>query len=205
VTDRFGNPMNQDADTVNGEATQDRYVYTYTDATAPRVLDAWMADPTPPPGFPTTPGLARTLVVTFSEEMDLSTFTAANVQIVGPNGTATLGGIGLASMTNGYTYTISFQAAGYGSHTLTIGAAVTDLFGNRLNQDADTTFGEATQDRFQLTFRVDLLASTGRPTLDPDDAYRLRERGLEPIRVIDPIDPTFDPTSDPFRPGGWEP
>ncbi len=88
--------------------------------------------------------------VTFSETIRSTSLTAASVQLTGPSGAIAISSI--VALNNGSQYRISFASQTLpGTYSLTLLPTITDAVGNLLNQDRDTTAGEATQDRFVST------------------------------------------------------
>jgi hypothetical protein len=134
INDLAGNPMNQDGDTLNGEATQDRYVYQ--DFSGPRILSA-------------TPGWQH-IRVSFNEAIDPRTFTTADVTFTDKKGNAVpLVSVSEVSGTSGKQFDIVVKSLPFGGYNLTIGPNLNDLRGNLMNQDNDAINGEAKQDRYK--------------------------------------------------------
>jgi SdrD B-like protein len=89
--------------------------------------------------------------VTFDESIDSSTFTSADVGVMGPSGAI------LTSVLHqgGNTYRISFSGQSTpGGYTVTVGPYIKDQDGNFMNQDEDGTNGEATADRYSASFSI---------------------------------------------------
>ncbi len=157
IRDVLGNPMNQDGDGTNGEATQDQYAANGTLTVPP--------PPPPPPPPAVAPGPVVTgatyngtpnvnlnrVRFTFDRAVDPATFTAADVaSFTGPNGTITTTYTVAAVAGTGNTqFDVSFgtQTAS-GNYTMVIGPNIRDMSGNPMNQDGDGTNGEATQDQY---------------------------------------------------------
>jgi serine protease len=115
------------------------------DRTAPRVDSAvWSGTPN---------SNVTGVTVTFSEAVQASTVTAANLRVVGPTGQA----IAVSSITpvagsNGRSFNVMLPTQTVaGNYTLTVLPTVKDTAGNLLNQDGDATFGETAQDQFVST------------------------------------------------------
>ena len=81
ILDTSGNPMNQDGDTTNGEATQDRYTATTTwFVSGPQVTGSTFSG--------TANFSINKLRLTFDRAIDPATFTSADVaSFTGPDGT----------------------------------------------------------------------------------------------------------------------
>ena len=107
--------------------------------------------------------------VTFSEPIDLATFTVDDVAIVGPGGP-----IGfqppelVAGTVNVYRIRLEPSQFVDGTHDLTIGPDVLDFVGNPMNQDGDGLNGEPIEDVF--TGQVDVFLpdlAVDPPLVDP--------------------------------------
>ncbi len=96
---------------------------------------------------------ASQATVTFSEPVDLGTFTATAVTLSGPGG---LIPVSQAQLVSGSTYSIAFaNQITSGVYTLTIAPGVADLAGNKLNQNQNGVNGEPA-DAFTGTFTMAL-------------------------------------------------
>jgi subtilase family serine protease len=176
ITDAAGQPLDQDEDGVPGEPTQDQFANSFTiDATGPRVVSAT-------PNDSITQALSQ-FVVEFSETMDPSSFTAADVRLTGPAGEVTNIGITRLSDTS-FRLTFPSQSA-HGDYTLTVGPGITDVLANPMDQNANGVTGEA-NDTFQTSVTVvlpDLVASdlVVPPTAQPGQVvtvtWRVTNRG----------------------------
>ncbi|MHB1034108.1 MAG: Ig-like domain-containing protein [Pirellulales bacterium] len=113
------------------------------------------------------PGPATSLQVTFDEEIDAATFTAADVKVFGPAGNpVALAGDPVDSGDH-RTFTINLAAPQTmaGTYRIMVGPNVNDLAGNAMNQDGDPSKGEP-DDAYQGTFQVFLGASATIPYLE---------------------------------------
>lgn len=98
-------------------------------------------------------GSLESIELTFSEEVDAATLTTDDVvSLTGPNGAIAPGGV-VKIAPNVFAVTFAPQTA-LGDYTLTLGPDLTDVVGNRMNQDGDSTNGEAGDDRFSATIAV---------------------------------------------------
>ena len=111
--------------------------------------------------------------LTFNEEINPATFTAAQVKITGPGGVIPSNQVTISAVSgsNDHEFTIAFPAqTAAGSYTLTVGPAIQDWYGNAMNQNRNGTNGE-TGDAFVETIRqtapgsTDLLSVTGIPAV----------------------------------------
>lgn len=112
------------------------------DTSAPRVVSAeWSG----------TTASTSSVTITFSEAVQSSTVTATSLKLTNPAGQA----IAITSVTpvsGGVAFTVNFAAQTVaGNYKLTVLPTVKDIAGNLLNQDGDSSFGEATQDLFTST------------------------------------------------------
>jgi subtilase family serine protease len=98
--------------------------------------------------------IAHTLdhfLLTFSEPLTTSTFTTADVSMVGPAGTITVNAPQFLSNT---VWRLSFAAQILpGEYTLTVGPAINDLAGNPMNQNGDQ-INDGEDDQFIHTVTV---------------------------------------------------
>jgi serine protease len=126
---------------------------------------------TPPPSNTDTSGAYVTGVsfsgsggiskarVTFSETLNASTFTYADVTMSGPNGSINVLGVAPVAGTNNTQFDVSFAAqSAAGTYSLGIGTDVRDLAGNALDQNRNGVSGEAA-DRFTTSTAIGLPQS----------------------------------------------
>src|SRR5262245_30779510 len=90
INDTAGNPMNQDGDGTNGEATEDQYTATTTlaDTTGPRVTAH---------AFSGTGNAIDKARFTFNEAIDTATFTTGDVSFTGPGGAIAVSNVAVLS------------------------------------------------------------------------------------------------------------
>jgi hypothetical protein len=108
------------------------------------------------PSVPVTPPISS-VDVTFDIPIKASTFTVADVSITGPSGSIAASSIGLVSSN---TYRINFAPqTTTGNYSIRVGPAINEAAENLLgmDQDSDGLSGEAVDDVFVGTFRVDGL------------------------------------------------
>ncbi len=97
-------------------------------------------------------GPISSIDVTFNEAMATAGFTTAQVSLTGPAGAITISSVTALSPT---TFQISFspQTAG-GIYSFSVGPAITNLAGNKMDQDGDgSPFGQS-DDSYTGTFRL---------------------------------------------------
>ena len=130
-----------------------------------------------PDGSINNPSGLSSVQLTFNEEINPATFTAAQVTLTGPNGPISGVTITPVSTSNDHEFTIAFPAqTAAGSYTLKVGPDVQDWYGNDMNQNRNGVNGEAA-DAFVETIRqtapgsTDLLSVTGFPTVDTAGTY----------------------------------
>ncbi len=104
------------------------------------------------------PALASNVVteilVTFSQGLDLSTFTGADVQITGPQATS----VSVITLVNGATYRVTLATAlsTAGTYSIAVGPDITAAAsGYKLDQDRDGIGAEAGQDVFTQALVLD--------------------------------------------------
>ena len=112
--------------------------------------------------------------VTFSEPVDLNTFTPSAITLTGPGGAIA---VSQPQLVSGSTYNIGFATqTAQGAYTLTIAPSVTDLAGNEMDQNQNGINGEPT-DSFTGSFTI----APARPGRDrPPRRRRARSGGRHP-------------------------
>ena len=147
ILDTAANAMNQDGDTTNGEATQDRYTASTTwFVSGPTVTASYI--------LRSAANTFDKVRLTFDRAIDPATFTAADMaSFVGPNGTITTAYTIAAVSGSGNTkFDVSFGAQSVdGNYSMVVGPNIRDTSGNAMNQDGDGINGEATQDQYTGT------------------------------------------------------
>ena len=143
ITDAAGNLMDQDLDGLKGEAQDDRYAFDM-------VIDR----DTPRAAGNSATGVhnraVTTIDVTFDEDMADGSLAAGDVTISGPSGSYSATGVQRIAPD---TFRIAIPARlANGTFTVTLAPTVTDLAGNRLDQDGDGVGGEPAQDAYQFSF-----------------------------------------------------
>ena len=121
-------------------------------------------DPPPPPPVDTTGPKVNSavwddnvdgVVVTFSEAIDVATFTTDDVSLTGPNGSIAVSSV-TAVGTDGTTFEVSFGAqTDVGSYSMEIGPDVADIAGNTMDQDMDGVQGETPDDLFLTGYEIE--------------------------------------------------
>ncbi len=95
-------------------------------------------------------GIPTGILVTFNEDIDPSTFTAADVSFV--SAANTVRHPSSVQAVTGRQFRIAVNGIPMGDYTLKIGPDVRDFAGNEMNQDGDTVNGEATDVYSELIF-----------------------------------------------------
>jgi RHS repeat-associated protein len=143
------------------ERLEDR---TLLDGTGPRILSA-------------TPLDVRNTVfdhldVTFNEPIDALTFTTQDVTIAGPEGPVSVTGVAPLA---GDAFRITFPAlATRGAYTATIGPDITDLAGNKMDQNQNGTQGEIPGDQFvakAVYIQADTIFTAGTTITETNTQY----------------------------------
>ncbi|MFO1499875.1 MAG: Ig-like domain-containing protein, partial [Verrucomicrobiota bacterium] len=179
ITDLAGNLMDQNGNSITGEF-DDRYVGTVRiDNVGPLVLDQSLKG--------TVAGPISALDLDFSEPLRLTTFTADDVVLTGPGGRVTVLGVSLVSEAR---YRVALGAITVsGDYTLVVGPNIADAGGTLMDQNQNGQAGEATDDQYRGTFRVDatgLKVASATPT----------GVGFDPIREVTVVfSEAFDPKS----------
>ena len=116
-----------------------------SDTTGPKVTSAVLNNTTSP----------SSVRLTFSEAIDTSTFTTADIaDFTGPNGSITVTGVTAVSGSNNTQFDISFAAqTAIGSYSFTIGPNVADTAGNLMDQNANGATGESS-DTYRVSFTI---------------------------------------------------
>ena len=157
LRDREGNLLNDGADEVRP--------YTLVDG-GPRVTASTPAENavvSPADGF-------SAVALTFSEPVLASTFSAADIVITDQTGARAVATADITLTGSGKDWSVSFPTlGGPAAYTVTVGPDVTDLLGNRMNQNRNLVSGESFGDAFALHVRVTDTATT---TLIGTNGYR---------------------------------
>ena len=94
--------------------------------------------------------------VKFSEAIQVSTLTAANIKVTSPSGSLlTVSGITAVTGSNNTEFTFNIASSSVaGTYTIQVGPNILDLAGNKMNQDGDTINGELTQDVYSASYNL---------------------------------------------------
>ena len=105
-----------------------------------------------PNGSATSASPMSAIQLTLSEEVNPATFTTGQVTLTGPAGLIKGVTVSVIPASNNHQFTISFppQTAA-GTYTLTVGPAIQDFYGNKMDQNRNGVNGEA-GDAFKATF-----------------------------------------------------
>jgi subtilisin family serine protease len=105
-----------------------------------------------PNGSATIVSPMSAIQLTFNEEVNPATFTAQQVTLTGPGGAIKGATVSVLSGSNNHQFVISFppQTAS-GTYTVTVGPAIQDFYGNKMDQNRNGVNGEA-GDAFKATF-----------------------------------------------------
>lgn len=142
IEDTAGNRMDQDQDGLKAEP-DDIFVQTVTiDRTGPRIVAH----------VPSSPQnvAVRNIELTFNEAIDAGTFAASLVVVDGPSGQRSATQV-TALTDRHFQVTIPATLAD-GNFQVTVSPSMTDIAGNRLDQDGDHVGGEAEEDAYRFTF-----------------------------------------------------
>ena len=94
--------------------------------------------------------------VKFSEAIQVSTFTAASINVTSPSGSLlAVSGITEVAGSNNTEFTFNIASSSTaGTYTLQVGPDILDLAGNKMNQDGDALNGELTQDVYSASYNL---------------------------------------------------
>ncbi len=113
--------------------------------------------------------------ITFGEPINSATLNAAAVGLTGPDGAIAVSSI-TSLATGGTRFRVSFPAqTKVGTYQLVLQPSITDVAGNRMDQDADGQAGETPADQFRTTTTIEAIrtfATMGPVTIA--DATRTR-------------------------------
>jgi len=149
INDAAGNPMDQNGNGVNGEPADafstDWVIKPPADLQGARVVNGF---------FNLAEGVANGVTLTFSEPVDLASFTAEDVVINGPQGRYTADSIRAVEGTGNTRFVASFRPmAANGSYTVTVGPNIADRAGNPMDQNGDGRNGQA-NDSYGMSWQV---------------------------------------------------
>jgi hypothetical protein len=175
VRDPFGNEMDQNGNLIPGEIPGDQYT-TMLGVLGPKITSS-----SPTLVFDTNP--ISQIQVTFSEPMDPTTFTPAQIaSFTGPNGAITVTDVQPVAGSNNTQFNILFPAQNTdGTYMMVIGPDIRDPFGNQMDQNGNLIPGEIPGDQFTATFTV----RAAPPPLGPDGfGYTAFAIGGTPIDIL---------------------
>ena len=147
ILDTASNPMDQNGDGTNG-GTADAFQMDWiikppVDLKGARVVDGV---------FTQTAGYATGGKLTFSEAIDVASFTIADLVLLGPGGTFSITSVLPVSGSGGTQFVVAFPAlTAVGTYTLKVGPGVLDLAGNPMDQNNNGANGEV-GDLFSMSY-----------------------------------------------------
>ena len=147
ILDTARNPMDQNGDGTNG-GTADAFQMDWiikppVDLKGARVVDGV---------FTQTAGYATGGKLTFSEAIDVASFTTADLVLLGPGGTFSITSVLPVSGSGGTQFVVAFPAlTEVGTYTLKVGPGVLDLAGNPMDQNNNGANGEV-GDLFSMSY-----------------------------------------------------
>ena len=147
ILDTASNPMDQNGDGTNG-GTADAFQMDWiikppVDLKGARVVDGV---------FTQTAGYATGGKLTFSEAIDVASFTIADLVLLGPGGTFSITSVLPVSGSGGTQFVVAFPAlTEVGTYTLKVGPGVLDLAGNPMDQNNNGANGEV-GDLFSMSY-----------------------------------------------------
>ncbi len=149
VNDAAGNPMDQNGNGVNGEPgdafTTDWVIKPPADLQGAKVINGF---------FNLTEGIATGVTLTFSEPVDLASFTGEDVVIQGPQGKYTADSVKAVEGTGNTRFVVSFKPMiANGAYTVTVGPGIADRSGNLMDQNGDGMKGQS-NDAYGMSWQV---------------------------------------------------
>ena len=103
-------------------------------------------------GQPIADGPVDRFRVTFDEVINLATFSATDISLVGPAGNIL---VEVTPLPNNTTFEVAFTPqTGPGSYSVSIGPNVENVSGQPMNQDGDAVSGEPTEDAYRFGFAL---------------------------------------------------
>ncbi len=149
VNDAAGNPMDQNGNGVNGEAedafSTEWVVKPPADVTGAKIINGF---------FNLTEGVATGVTLTFSEPVDLASFTADDVVIDGPQGKYAADSVQAVEGFGNTRFVVSFKPmAANGAYAVTVGPNIADRSGNRMDQNGDGRNGQS-NDNYGMSWQV---------------------------------------------------
>ena len=119
------------------------------DTTGPRVVAS------SPSGTLSNGSSLSCIQLTFSEEINPSTFTTAEATLTGPNGPIAVSGIAPVAGANDLEFNVTFPTqSAAGQYTLTVGPDIQDFYGNKMDQNRNGVIGEIPGEKYTTTFTL---------------------------------------------------
>jgi hypothetical protein len=147
VQDFAGHSLDQNDNLIGGELPADIYVLEFG-VQGLQVIDSATSVNS------TLAGSAYRVHVRFNEPVEPASFTPAAASLSGPDGSHPAFGVVPTPNTSFTQFDLLFAPlTAAGTYHLSVGPAILDLFGNRMDQDGDLTAGEST-DAYRTTFAV---------------------------------------------------
>jgi hypothetical protein len=150
ILDRNDQPMDQNHNGIAGEFPEDEYTATFT-IQGPKVVASSVVN-----GASFLPGAFSSLMVTFNEPINPTTFTADEIHVADGHHNIHLRDLSVTPVagSNNTQFLIQFAPLTIrGSYVLTIGPSIRDLYGHQMDQDGNFIEGEDS-DAFTLGFTV---------------------------------------------------
>ncbi len=146
IADTSGNLMDQDQDGQKAEPYDDKYTFTFKiDITGPQAVSHSIVG--------LQHSAVRQIHVTFDEPISPTSVIPGYISITGPNGVYNANNTSIA----GNNLAIDIPASELdGIYQVEISPVISDLAGNKLNQDGDSLYGEYPQDAYVFEFEQTL-------------------------------------------------
>jgi hypothetical protein len=150
ILDLNGRPMDQNHNGIAGEVPDDEYTAAFT-IQGPMVVASSVTA-----GTNFLPDAFSSVVVTFNEPINSTTFTTDEVHFADANGSIDLSGLTVTPVTGSNNTQFRIQFAPFittGAYVMTVGPNIRDLYGHRMDQNGDFIEGEDS-DVYTLQFGV---------------------------------------------------
>ncbi|MHB9065961.1 MAG: RHS repeat-associated core domain-containing protein [Pirellulaceae bacterium] len=168
ILDRYGNPLDQDQDSMGGDPVHDRYVTTFA-IEAPRIVNCTPVNP--------IAGYFRAITFDFNEPVDQTTFSPAEdiVSFTGPAGPIEISSY---EWVDADSLTIHFTTqTDTGQYSIVIGPNILDMSGHAMDQNQDLVAGDLVNDAYTGVVLVTASGTIGTDTIFGPEGGPILVRG----------------------------
>ncbi|MEW5802681.1 MAG: CARDB domain-containing protein [bacterium] len=181
ILDLAGNLMNQDNDSIDGEAEEDRFAAGVTILAGLRIVSHTPAED--------QPHSVNLMTFTFSQGINEATFLQDDIIMINPAGEQVLV-INGPTLVEGTTYQAVFAEQGMpGTYRVLIGPFIENLDGLPMDQDRDGVIGEEQDDRYDASFIIIDVSGPRVLSLSPSGNVKPPVNSLDIVfnEEIDPV------------------